>query len=335
MLIHSFSVYNLINNMTDKYKVVIKWNGQNYPLEISPDMTVKDLKLLIEGETKVRSDRQKLLNLKFKGKPAEENAVLTDLKVKPNMKIMMMGTTEENLEEVLGPPPDVGEVINDFDIGDEEEIKLEHMEEHLAKIERRVQTYEVKKINDPREGKKLLVLDVDYTLFDHRSNAEKADELMRPYLHEFLTRAYVNYDIVIWSATSMKWIEVKMKELGVTSNQNYKIAFFMDHGAMITVHTPSYGVIDTKPLGVIWGKYPEFYSAKNTIMFDDLRRNFLMNPQSGLKIRPFKNAHQSRTTDVELQGLSQYLEDISHLDSFKELKHRKWERAGFKAQRCY
>jgi len=42
-------------------------------------------------------------------------------------------------------------------------------------------------------------------------------------------------------------------------------------------------VLQTKPLGVIWGKFEE-YSSKNTIMFDDLRRNFLMNPQNGLKV---------------------------------------------------
>lgn len=45
-------------------------------------------------------------------------------------------------------------------------------------------------LNEPREGKKLLVLDIDYTLFDHRSVAETGNELMRPYLHEFLTDAY-------------------------------------------------------------------------------------------------------------------------------------------------
>ena len=38
-----------------------------------------------------------------------------------------------------------------------------------------------------------------------------------------------------------------------------------------------------KPLGVIWGKF-EQWSEKNTIMFDDIRRNFIMNPQSGLKV---------------------------------------------------
>lgn len=44
------------------------------------------------------------------------------------------------------------------------------------------------------------------------------------------------------------------------------------------------GHIQVKPLGVIWGKYGEFYNRRNTIMFDDIGRNFLMNPQNGLKV---------------------------------------------------
>ncbi len=43
-------------------------------------------------------------------------------------------------------------------------------------------------------------------------------------------------------------------------------------------------MFQVKPLGVIWGKYSEFYNRKNTIMFDDIGRNFLMNPQNGLKV---------------------------------------------------
>jgi ubiquitin-like domain-containing CTD phosphatase 1 len=57
-------------------------------------------------------------------------------------------------------------------------------------------------------GKKCLVLDIDYTLFDLNSSAEHPDELARPYLHEFLTACYEFYDIIIWSATNMKWVEV-------------------------------------------------------------------------------------------------------------------------------
>ena len=72
------------------------------------------------------------------------------------------------------------------------------------------------------------MLDIDYTLFDHRSVAENGLELMRPYLHEFLAAAYENYNIVIWSATGMKWITAKMEELGVKNNPNYKIVAYLD-----------------------------------------------------------------------------------------------------------
>jgi hypothetical protein len=50
--------------------------------------------------------------------------------------------------------------------------------------------------------------------------------------------------ILFSAATGMKWIEVKMKELGVTSHTEYKICFMIDSGAMISVHSPKYGVID-------------------------------------------------------------------------------------------
>lgn len=81
-----------------------------------------------------------------------------------------------------------------------------------------------------------------------------------------------------------------------------------------------------KPLGVIWGKYPQ-YSSKNTIMFDDIRRNFIMNPKSGLKIRPFRQAHLNRERDRELLHLSTYLKDIAnYCDDFDTLNHKRWEK---------
>lgn len=52
-----------------------------------------------------------------------------------------------------------------------------------------------------------------------------------------------DYDIVIWSATSMKWIEEKMKLLGVSTHNDYKIVFYLDNLAMISIFTPKYGVV--------------------------------------------------------------------------------------------
>lgn len=51
---------------------------------------------------------------------------------------------------------------------------------YLAKINKRVKDYKINMISEPRQGKKLLVLDIDYTLFDHRSVAETGKSL---YLH--------------------------------------------------------------------------------------------------------------------------------------------------------
>lgn len=60
-----------------------------------------------------------------------------------------------------------------------------------------------------------------------------------------------------WGGASMKWVEVKMKELGVLSHPDYKVTALIDHMAMITVQSESSGVFDCKPLGIIWGKCPE------------------------------------------------------------------------------
>ncbi|XP_067928631.1 ubiquitin-like domain-containing CTD phosphatase 1 [Watersipora subatra] len=306
--------------------ILVKWSGNEYVVkDISVDASVQELKEKLFQQTGVKPERQKLLGLKCKGKPAADSNRISETNAsKAGTKIMMMGTKEVDIETIK-PPENLPEVVDDFDIGEEEEVAVENREEYLAKIERRVKEYKIEHINEPRVGKHLLVLDIDYTLFDHRSVAETGAELMRPYLHEFLCDAYADYDIVIWSATNMKWIKAKMRELGVETNPNYKITFYMCSLAMITVHTQQYGVVEVKPLGVVWGKYPH-WSPKNTIMFDDIRRNFIMNPQSGLKIRPFKKAHFNRDTDREMVHLSQYLKDIATLDDFTILNHRKWER---------
>ena len=65
-------------------------------------------------------------------------------------------------------------------------------------------------LNDPRPGKKLLVLDIDYTLFDHRSAAESGIELMRPYLHDFLESAYeVNFVFTVYLFFNIKLYHTK------------------------------------------------------------------------------------------------------------------------------
>lgn len=80
---------------------------------------------------------------------------------------------------------------------------------------------------------------------------------------------------------------------------------------MISIHHSTQGVMNVKPLSVIWQKLPDLYSSTNTIMFDDRRRNFLMNPRNGLKIKKFSNCYLNRATDTELLKLAKYLKKIA------------------------
>lgn len=82
---------------------------------------------------------------------------------------------------------------------------------------------------------------------------------------------------------------------------------------------------DCKPLPLLWRKFPQ-YSESNTIMLDDLRRNYILNKQSGLVIRPFRKAAQRRATDRELVKLKFYLRAIAQLPDFLSLEHGRWER---------
>lgn len=54
---------------------------------------------------------------------------------------------------------------------------------------------------------------------DHKSCAETGQELMRPYLHEFLTSAYGDYDIVIWC------MFLKMANLHIYFTKMYALLF--------------------------------------------------------------------------------------------------------------
>jgi len=311
------------------------------PLSFSltdPSATVADLQDAISLATNVPAKRQKLLNLKVSGRLATGSTQLSSIARFPDT-ISLLGTPESEAsilaaEHAAGAADAAAAAAQDSTSGTDGDgagdVEPESGEVAAAreKIERRISTYRpviVAGPREPAEGRKLLVLDVDYTFYDHRSTADAIEQLRRPYLHEFLACAYVNYDIMIWSATSMKWIEAKMNELGLSTHPAFSLAAYFDSRAMVTVETAKYGVFNTKPLPVLWGLFPQ-YSAANTIMFDDLRRNFVCNPQSGLRIRPFRNGPANLHVDRELVGLAQYLSAIAKVDDFTTLNHRRWER---------
>jgi len=179
--------------------------------------------------------------------------------------------------------------------------------------------------------KKLLVLDLDYTLFDMKSHAATLLQLKRPYTDEFLTAIHPFYDIVIWSQTSWRWLEVKLTELGILTHPSYRILFVLDKSCMfnVTSRDTTNGTLRTHPvkaLDLIWSQY-KHWDRSNTIHVDDLARNFAMNPKCGLKIRPYKDALKNKNRDVELLALARYLEAIAkNVSDFRTLNHNEWQK---------
>lgn len=91
--------------------------------------------------------------------------------MKANFKLMMVGSLEADIEDACNRPDEADDVIDDFEDADKD-VPIQNMDVYLSKVQRRIKDYQINILNPPREGKKLLVLDIDYTLFDHRSAAE-------------------------------------------------------------------------------------------------------------------------------------------------------------------
>ncbi|ORX85499.1 HAD-superfamily subfamily IIID h [Basidiobolus meristosporus CBS 931.73] len=279
--------------------------------------------------TQVKPKRQKIIGL-VKGKLPLDDIVLGSLQLKDNHTFIMMGTPEEN---ILKDPSelDLPEVINDLDYDyiPEDDDTYKNDKENKAKLMETISKAKIPLLNPLRQDKKLLVLDLDYTLFDCKTPANHISELMRPGLHEFMATVYECYDIMIWSQTSWRTLEMKVTELGLLTHPEYKIAAVIDISCMfsITTRRPDGTPFkhQVKALDIIWSKFPDQFSAENTIHIDDLGRNFAMNPASGLKISAFKNGPVSRATDRELYPLAKYLILISEIKDFRKLNHKKWK----------
>ncbi|GMH46813.1 hypothetical protein TrRE_jg6887, partial [Triparma retinervis] len=83
-------------------------------------------------------------------------------------------------------------------------------------------------------------------------------------MDDFLAAIYPHYDIVIWSQTSWRWLEVKLTELGFLTSSRWKVGFVLDKTSMFKVR----GIVkgrdkehSVKPLQLIWTKMNTRHSS--------------------------------------------------------------------------
>jgi len=186
---------------------------------------------------------------------------------------------------------------------------------------------EITVLQQPREGKRLLVLDLDYTLFDCKSSAS-VERCKRPFTDEMLVELYPFYDIAVWSQTRWHWVEAKLTDLGLLTNPRFNISFCMDRTSMFTVtSTDRKGEPrshEVKALEVIWAKFPARFGPSNTVHVDDLGKNFAMNPRNGIEVSPFRVRNANSADDVELKNLTAYLLSLVSAPDLSEVDHTQW-----------
>ncbi|KAK7467495.1 hypothetical protein VKT23_004549 [Stygiomarasmius scandens] len=312
------------------------YSGKSYTINIADTDRVLDLKTSLYEQTKVPPERQKILGL-VKGKLPPDQGTIADLNLTTGKKFTLLGTPEG--DEIKDPSQllNLSDVVNDLDLDLTKDtatlVAYQNDLRNKRKVKEMTEKLQVDIIYPLRPGKKLLVLDIDYTILDTKpltSGSLPPAECARPKLHEFLEQVYPYYDICIWSQTSWVWLETKLVELGmIGSDKKYQISFVLDRTCMFTVFTERDGKPwqhSVKALQIIWNHFPQF-NASNTIHIDDLSRNFALNPQSGLKIHAFKNAHTAQAmADRELEKLGKYLVWlVNEKEDFGTVGHKDWK----------
>lgn len=217
----------------------LKWRADAFDVTLPLTSTVLDLKFAVEAKTNVPAASVKVLGLKLSSgpRPPVDSDPLSALNPpKPGgPRLMVMGTPAAAAAALVAAETEAAAVATTSGLLDEDDAAdaaaaaaaqqlfddeddpsaIASDPDNQAKLARRISAFELKLREQPRPGARALVLDIDYTIFDLGSAAERPELLARPHLHEFMSAAYAaNFDIFIWSANSMKWIEVKMRELG-------------------------------------------------------------------------------------------------------------------------
>jgi ubiquitin-like domain-containing CTD phosphatase 1 len=273
---------------------------------------------------------------------------------------ILMGTAEKDIVVDPEDHDNLPEVVDDFDLdfnaGSQEWLAHVATGQNLKKF---TESTAVNIIHESRKGKPLMVLDLDHTLLDFsRKSIEQAstadriaevngdtnmsaavagtnttqetiERMKRPFMDEFLAKAYQSYDLVVWSQTSWRWLETKLIELGMLANPRYRFCFVLDKTSMFAITSTSRSGKKlkhyVKPLQIIWNKFPGTWGPHNTVHLDDLSRNFALNPNNGLKVSAFYRKKQGKK-DVELLGLARYLEKLAlEVKDFTTVEMKYWQ----------
>ena len=171
---------NTSNNTAHQTKVHLdcRWGAASVPVVLAPadwaTLTLGELKRRLDAELDVPHEKMRLMGVSTaSGQPPREEDLLCDLVFKKPGAFLLMGTARDCQLAVASrdAAPDPGTVIRTG--------------MHLERLRAAMAT-EITVLNPPRKDSRLLVLDLDYTVFDCKSSAP-IERCKRPII------IYMNY----------------------------------------------------------------------------------------------------------------------------------------------
>ena len=161
--------------------------------------------------------------------------------------------------------------------------------------------------------RKLLVLDLDYTLYYPSETPIVADFCVvadgvsvwikkRPYLNQFLSYAVENYDLMVWSASSRKYIDQVVSHLlpDVPLVYIYSSERCTTKWNQFSDEPHPYVIKDMKK---VWRRNNP-YTKKNTLVLDDTPKTYLRNYGNAIPI----DGYIGGNNDTELLRMIEVLE---------------------------
>jgi Dullard-like phosphatase family protein len=180
--------------------------------------------------------------------------------------------------------------------------------------------------------KKLLILDIDETLihtesvpddyadmydYDFIMSSRKGSQYYtkkRPYLDQFLTYAFTNFDVAVWTAAGEDYAKLVLSNIGVNvsdlkflyTKENCTLKLDYELGSY-------YGV---KNLNKIKNKY----DLNQVLIVDDIALTAKNNYGNLIQVKSFVNDYD----DTELLKLISYLETIKDVENVRSIEKRGW-----------
>mmetsp|Transcript_40209 Transcript_40209/g.159780 ORF Transcript_40209/g.159780 Transcript_40209/m.159780 type:complete len:169 (-) Transcript_40209:2623-3129(-) len=166
-------------------KIDVRWNGNTYTFVVSDDTTLGDVQEALSDRTGVLVHRQKIIGL---GVKHDETTLVSEIDPS-RRRLMLIGSLEEDIEKVQRAEEselrdwqvdicEENDAWSDCDIHGR--YSVSDMSKALDRLAARSFKVKIDLIRPPREGKRLLVLDIDYTIYNHVNLATKPSDCIRP-----------------------------------------------------------------------------------------------------------------------------------------------------------